>query len=573
MTYESTLQLLQTEGWTFHAILNNPILDSDGIGSVEQSRSQWKVYDEDTDPKTGSGYKETIVYSDPVGLGPGKPDYTGLAYGTDGAVWDLNKLREGGFTTKAFGEIFVNTTTEIIIDDIASNAPTMSPRPFSPTSPAPSRNPVTTAPTAEPNLCSTTNVLACVKNTSEATFRAVLRIMLQGVLNETELSGVIPSLADELNSKAVQLAVQAQLCLFLANPLSFDVGAAAASIFSATLGSLNPVQLAKVTLDSITSNIDLTPERGFKLFTDLGAIFTQGVDPNAVVGDLFTILINAIQQSVFECLGLNLPAPPPPAPTPISNWFCFSGHATVEVQGQGTTRMDELKIGDSILAVGGLYSTVYSFGHFEPSRATAFLQIFAEGMIQPIEITPDHLLYMRSNENDKVGSIVPAGHVKVGDFLVTAVQPEVSRAQGIVRSIRVVQRQGMYAPFTETGNLMVSGVAASSYLALPTVWQRVVSFDGQHRVQHAAYRPYQFYCRFLAPDGCADETYDEATGLTKAVTFWLPLLHGVEWILVNLLVVTTVIAASILSYCYVVFQNRLTNQWNGHFYKQHVAMQ
>ena len=423
VTYESTLQLLQTEGWTFHAILNNPILDSDGIGSVEQSRSQWKVYDEDTDPKTGSGYKETIVYSDPVGLGPGKPDYTGLAYGTDGAVWDLNKLREGGFTTKAFGEIFVNTTTEIIIDDIASNAPTMSPRPFSPTSPAPSRNPVTTAPTAEPNLCSTTNVLACVKNTSEATFRAVLRIMLQGVLNETELSGVIPSLADELNSKAVQLAVQAQLCLFLANPLSFDVGAAAASIFSATLGSLNPVQLAKVTLDSITSNIDLTPERGFKLLADLGAIFTQGVDPNAVVGDLFTILINAIQQSVFECLGLNLPAPPPPAPTPISNWFCFSGHATVEVQGQGTTRMDELKIGDSILAVGGLYSTVYSFGHFEPSRATAFLQIFAEGMIQPIEITPDHLLYMRSNENDKVGSIVPAGHVKVGDFLVTAVQP------------------------------------------------------------------------------------------------------------------------------------------------------
>jgi len=112
LNYASTLLLLQLGGWQMHAILNNPIIGvTDGIGAIENSDNLWTVYSEDTDPNSPSLYIETQVNFDPVGSGPGKPDYSPLAFATDGAVWDLNKLRDGGFTAKSFAEAFVETTT------------------------------------------------------------------------------------------------------------------------------------------------------------------------------------------------------------------------------------------------------------------------------------------------------------------------------------------------------------------------------------------------------------------------------------------------------------------------------
>jgi len=178
----------------------------------------------------------------------------------------------------------------------------------------------------------------------------------------------------------------------------------------------------------------------------------------------------------------------------------------------------------------GSYAPVYSFGHRHPSRRAEFLQIHttadnntSNNNTEPLEITAEHLLYIHA-----VG-LRPARDVKPGDYLVTTQQT----APVQVTFIRKIQRQGVYAPFTATGNLVVNGIAASNYVALPAPLQspQSISFEQQHWLQHAAYAPYRFLCRTTAAfntNYCQRETYDEETGYSRAVTLWLPLLHWLE---------------------------------------------
>ena len=242
----------------------------------------------------------------------------------------------------------------------------------------------------------------------------------------------------------------------------------------------------------------------------------------------------------FEIVPTNPPTAYPTAPTPApfrsptppptvetseegKGWGCFSGRTTVHVQGKGITRMDAIEIGDAVLTADGTtYSKVYSRGHFAPDAETDYLQILVDGATEPLEVTEDHMLYVYREEDKKQASILlPAGDVQVGDFLV----PEHSRPQAQVKAVRTVKRRGAFAPFTVSGDIVVNGVVASNFIALPSSFQKYLSFEQQHWMQHAAYTPYRLYCGWV---GCEDETYDDATGLSKAVTMWLPLLHWLE---------------------------------------------
>ena len=195
--------------------------------------------------------------------------------------------------------------------------------------------------------------------------------------------------------------------------------------------------------------------------------------------------------------------------------LCFSDRMTVTTQKRGTVRMDQLEIGDSVLAMDGSYTTVYSFGHLDRQRKTEFLQIKTKGSnAPPLEITAEHLVFV-----EEIG-LVRAGLVKPGHHLVSATQRSAK-----VFSVHKVQRKGMYAPFTTSGNMMVNGIATSNYVALPPKFQQHLSFEEQHWLQHAAYTPYRGYCALV---GCSNEKRDDTTGLSNAVVFWLPLLHLME---------------------------------------------
>jgi len=207
---------------------------------------------------------------------------------------------------------------------------------------------------------------------------------------------------------------------------------------------------------------------------------------------------------------LQVPQPQPaPAPTPV----CFSGSAEVQAEGKGATRMDALKIGDSVMTGDGSYSKVYSFGHFAPNEKAEYLQIHADSMETPLEISVEHMLYAN-------GKLAPAAQVKVGDMLVSGHGPPVE-----VKSIRKITSRGAYAPLTTTGDIVVNGVIASSYVCLSSTFEDRVPCELQGWIQHAALTPYRIYCGLV---GCENETYDEATGLSKAVRMWLSLLHWLK---------------------------------------------
>jgi len=183
--------------------------------------------------------------------------------------------------------------------------------------------------------------------------------------------------------------------------------------------------------------------------------------------------------------------------------------------------MDELQIGDQVLGAEGSYSSVYSFGHVHASQKTEFIQIRTSLKEQPLEVTGSHLLYVSNNATKQI-HLLPAEQVKRGDFLVSAEQG--SPTLVAVTSIGSVKRAGIYAPFLHSGNLLVNGMLASSYIALPQKFQRQLSYDQQHWLQHCAYAPYRLYCWAV---GCKQESRD-ISGISVGVSMWLPLLDWLE---------------------------------------------
>ena len=196
---------------------------------------------------------------------------------------------------------------------------------------------------------------------------------------------------------------------------------------------------------------------------------------------------------------------------------CFSDRATVQVKGQGETRMDQLKVGNEVLAADGVsYTKVYSFGHLDRNREAEFLQIHTSGSNPPIEVTADHLLFVQN-----VGP-VPANEVKAGHLLMASGQNAPAR----VVSIEKVQRNGIYSPFTASGDALVNGIATSNYISLPAAFQPHMTFEQQIWLQHFAYAPFRYYCSLA---DCHERTFNDVeTGLFSGVLFWLPLLRGME---------------------------------------------
>jgi len=212
-----------------------------------------------------------------------------------------------------------------------------------------------------------------------------------------------------------------------------------------------------------------------------------------------------------------LPTPPPvpspnnPPPTEEPD-NCFSGHSEVMVEGKGVTQMDALQIGDSVLTANGSFSKVYSFGHKASSFKTSYLQVFSASMEQghPLEISPEHMIYIQeADKND--AELVAAGDLQVGNSLVTK-----EGLSSEIMWIHKVERQGVYSPLTESGNLLVNGVLASSYVS--RVWlKEYVSGDTLHAFQHSATLPVRLLCGVV---DCGTETYNETTGFSTWVQFW-----------------------------------------------------
>jgi len=169
---------------------------------------------------------------------------------------------------------------------------------------------------------------------------------------------------------------------------------------------------------------------------------------------------------------------------------CFSRFNDVEVQGQGMTSMDAIKVGDYV-RTGTDFSRVFSLAHLDHEFEADFLQIYADGLQKPLEITGMHMLFSS-------GKAVRADEVSVGDML----------GESKVSEIKSVKRTGVYAPITESGDIVVNGIRASSYFA----FLDQVPFN-QHVMSHFFFAPHRMMCSF-------DFKMCENEGHTNGYTNW-----------------------------------------------------
>ncbi|CAB9526892.1 expressed unknown protein [Seminavis robusta] len=155
-----------------------------------------------------------------------------------------------------------------------------------------------------------------------------------------------------------------------------------------------------------------------------------------------------------------------PTPTPASS--CFSATASVEVLGKGQVEMQKLKVGDKVLTTTETdeaeYQPVYAFGHRSPTTLGRFLQITTD--TDSLEITGEHLLYVA----DKSHPVHCDG---------TANQ---------VKKIKTVMKEGLYAPLTPGGKLVINGIQTSAYIALQKDDQELfTTLNGLITIPHSSY--------------------------------------------------------------------------------------
>jgi Hint module len=208
-------------------------------------------------------------------------------------------------------------------------------------------------------------------------------------------------------------------------------------------------------------------------------------------------------------------APVTAAPTAVKKYpkgFCFSGETTVAVKRKGSILMKHLQIGDEVLTTSGNYEQVYSFGHRLETTKAEFLQLLPSGL----EMSRDHMVLVK-------GRFVPASLVQVGDLLESAGGNFVT-----VDSIERVIRNGVYAPFTTSGTIVVSNIKASTYVAFQDTdclhigsWASPLTFQW---VAHVSQSPHRLITR-LGWAGAEQYTEDG-----KSV--WIAGPHNfAEWLL------------------------------------------
>jgi Hint module len=184
---------------------------------------------------------------------------------------------------------------------------------------------------------------------------------------------------------------------------------------------------------------------------------------------------------------------------------CFSGRSTVEGKDIGHIQMAQLRIGDLVKSHDNIFTQVYGFSHVDRNHDGIFLHFTFDSCsresISPnqasfLEISKRHLVVVEKTEKSY---LIPAGDVIVGDIL----------SGKRVTNIKRVVRSGIYAPLTQSGYLLVSGVLVSNYVDL---LDRSTLLCDLHQVAHTLFYPQQLFCHYYI-EICKKERYFKGYGI------------------------------------------------------------
>ena len=190
--------------------------------------------------------------------------------------------------------------------------------------------------------------------------------------------------------------------------------------------------------------------------------------------------------------------------------------------------MKDLRIGDLVQVLSGSYEEVYTFGHKSHDKTSTYLEIYSKGQPRPLEVSKEHMVMVQRDDEQR--RFARAGSLQVGDEMVAA-----NGETTTVTLIRSSVRTGLYAPFTYSGTIVVSGIVASNYVAFQDsdylkigAWTTGLSY-------HWIAQQFTAGRRCLHRMGLTAETYTE-----DGIASWVgPALRWSEWLLIQNVVVVT----------------------------------
>ena len=170
-------------------------------------------------------------------------------------------------------------------------------------------------------------------------------------------------------------------------------------------------------------------------------------------------------------------------------WFfieveCFPSDAVVDVLNEGQIALSSLKIGAHVRVLDDKqqvsYSPIIAFLHRDLNEHALYRRIQTESA--RIELSRRHLIEHRQN------GFIWAEKLKVGDeiLVISSDQNNQTEWEEII-DITEVEKQGLMAPLTEQGTIIVNNVHASCYALV-----------NSHQVAHWALTPYRVYHRLFA---------------------------------------------------------------------------
>lgn len=174
---------------------------------------------------------------------------------------------------------------------------------------------------------------------------------------------------------------------------------------------------------------------------------------------------------------------------------CLPGEALADVQGIGPVPVGQLRVGDRVLGrVGGGfgYEPVLAFLHASrPSSSSANTARFAVAEILHergvLRASPGHLVFTAGGSVD-----VPAALLRPGEDELLAADGSSTRVLA-VRKSGAFANDGLHAPLTASGTIVVDGVLASIY-AWPSLQRKL-----PHRLAHASLLPVRLYHSLQMP--------------------------------------------------------------------------
>lgn len=171
---------------------------------------------------------------------------------------------------------------------------------------------------------------------------------------------------------------------------------------------------------------------------------------------------------------------------------CFAGSSTVVTRGGKQILMSDLVVGDEVLTAAEstdgdttelTYAPVIAFLDRDVEKSAEFVEIVTT-TAHKLTVTPSHLIYVADNSSTAPRMIFSA-YAKVGYFVFAVGDEKAANTatRDEIASIRVVQlSEGVYAPLTTAGTIMVDGITCSCYAEF-----------GSHRMVHAAMLPMRLY--------------------------------------------------------------------------------